>query len=155
MSCIVRQKLYLTVLLIPFLFACVSPDENTPFEVVKDFLGKIQFLAQPIYDNRAEIRPEEISKYDRIRREVPGLFESRQKGQTIMMGFLFGTFDSFEIISEETYDGKAIVEAEIKGSRFLGITSDGEEATVHHVTFRLVKRGRRWYISDLSPLNEK
>ncbi len=71
------------------------------------------------------------------------------------MGFLFGTFDSFEIISDDTRDGEAIVEAEIEGTRFLGIAPESEETLVHHVKFRLAKRGRRWHISDLVPSGEE
>ena len=144
MSNIVRPNLYMACLfVVPFFLVCVSPEENTPSEVLVDFSGKIQFLSQPIYDNRAEIGPEEIAKYDKIRREVPGLFESERKGQTIMMGFLFGTFDSFEIISDDTRDGEAIVEAEIEGSKFPGIAAKSEETLARHERFRLAKRGRR------------
>ena len=109
MSNIVRPNLYMACLLVvPFFLVCVSPEDNAPSEVVEDFLGEIQFLSQPIYDNRAEIGPEEIAEYDKIRREVSGLFENEQKGQTIMMGLLFGPFDSFAIISDDMRDGEAI-----------------------------------------------
>jgi len=156
MSNIVRPNLYMACLLvILFFFACISPEENTPSEVVEDFLEKIQFLSQPIYANRAEIGPEEIAEYDKIRREIPRLFENERKGQTIMMGFLFGTFDSFKIISDGTRNGEAVVEAEIEGLKFLGIAPESEETLVHHVKFRLAKSGRRWYISDLLPSNEE
>ena len=131
-----------------FLFlACESPGENTPTDAVDAFLGRIQSLSEPIYARKTKVSAAEADKYNEAKREIPKLFADEKKGRVIMMTFLFGTFESYDILSEDIQGDVAEVKAEISGSRFLGIKTEQESA--HSVRFRLVKQRRRWYIGDL------
>lgn len=143
-------NIFVTTCLVRILFvSCGFRVEGTPDEVVDAFLGNIQLLSTPIHERQGEIDPEQAAAFNEARKETPKLFENERAGRMIASALLLGKFDSYNVSTVDVQGDIAVVEAEIVGAKFLGVRSEGEETPSRRITFRVVKRGARWYISEL------